>query len=154
MAEIAFYHLQKSPLETVLPRLLQRTLESGKRALVIAGSAERVESLNAALWTFDPAAWLPHGSDKDGRPDDQPVWLTAQDDKRSADNKNGAQFLFLTDGADVDDLGPYERCFDLFDGNDAMAVEAARTRWTRLKAAGHALTYWQQSETGQWNKIS
>ena len=151
MTDVAFYHLQRSPLEAVLPRLLQRTLESGKRALVIAGSEERVENLNAALWTFDPAAWLPHGSAKDGRPVDQPVWLTTGADNLP-DNPNGAQFLFLTDGAEVDDLGTYERCFDLFDGNDAAALEAARNRWKRLKEIGHSLTYWQQSERGAWEK--
>jgi DNA polymerase-3 subunit chi len=147
VTDVAFYHLQRSPLETVLPRLLQRTLEAGKRALVIASSEERVESLNAALWTFDPAAWLPHGSAKDGRPGDQPVWLATR-----LDNLNGAQFLFLTDGAEADDLSSYERCFDLFDGNDAAALEAARNRWKRLKESGHSLTYWQQSERGAWEK--
>jgi DNA polymerase-3 subunit chi len=149
VTEIAFYHLQKSPLEAVLPRLLLRTLESGKRALVVAGSPERVESLSAALWTFDPAVWLPHGSAKDGRPADQPVWLTER-----AENANGAQFLFLTDGAEVDELGPFERCFDLFDGNDETALEAARARWKKLREAGHALTYWQQNDRGTWEKKS
>jgi DNA polymerase III subunit chi len=147
VTDIAFYHLQKSPLEAVLPRLLLRTLEAGKRALVLARSAERVESLSSALWTFDPAAWLPHGSDKDGRPAEQPVWLSER-----PDNPNGAQFVFLTDGAELADLAPFERCFDLFDGNDPAALEAARERWKRLKDSGHVPTYWQQNERGQWEK--
>jgi DNA polymerase-3 subunit chi len=99
------------------------------------------------LWTFDPAAWLPHGTDKDGRAAEQPVWVSER-----PDNANGAQFLFLTDGAQSDHIAPFERCFDLFDGNDPAALEAARERWKRLKDAGHALTYWQQNERGQWEK--
>jgi len=35
--------------------------------------------------------------------------------------------------------------------NLAIAVEAARTRWLQAKEAGHALTYWQQTEKG-WEK--
>ena len=146
MAEIAFYHLQKSSLDSVLPRLLARTLDQGKRALVLAGSDTRVENLTAMLWTFDPASWLPHGSAKDGRPADQPIWLAVQ-----PDNLNRADFLFLTDGTEADP-GSYERCFDLFDGNDDSAVAAARERWKKLREGGHTLTYWQQNERGAWEK--
>jgi DNA polymerase-3 subunit chi len=149
MTEIAFYHLQKSPLETVLPRLLMRTLDSGKRAIVMAGSEERVETLTSALWTFDQDAWLPHGNKRDGRADEQPIWLTTV-----TENPNGATYLFLTDGVAADEVGAFERCFDLFDGNDPAAVEAARARWSALKAAGHTLTYWQQDERGAWKQRS
>jgi len=143
---IAFYHLQRLPLETALPRLLEKTLQAGKRAVVIAGSPERVEALNAMLWTYDGPSWLPHGSRKDGHAEEQPVWLTD-----GADNPNGAAFLFLTDACDGP-VADYERCFDLFDGNDPAAVEAARNRWRACKEAGHELTYWQQTDRGGWER--
>lgn len=146
MTEIAFYHLQASPLEQALPRLLEKTVAAGKRALVIAGSPERVEALNAHLWTYDPDAWLPHGSAADGNAGEQPIWLTAADE-----NPNGAQYLFLADGATCASVEAFERCFELFDGNDPDAVQAARARWQAYQEAGHALTYWQQTERG-WAK--
>lgn len=146
MSEIGFYHLQKSPLERVLPKLLEKTLEAGKRAVVAAGSVERVEALNALLWTYGGGSWLPHGSARDGNAEDQPVWLTAGDD-----NPNGATFLFLTDGRDGP-VADFERCFELFDGNDEAAVQAARERWKAYKEAGHTLTYWQQTDAGGWEK--
>lgn len=145
MAEIAFYHLQHWPLEKVLPRLLKKTIEAGKRAVVLLGAPERVEPLNAVLWTFDPDAWLPHGSARDGNAALQPVWLTATDE-----NPNGAQYLFLADGAASARVADFERCFELFDGNDPDAVAAARARWKAYKDAGHALAYWQQTEQGGW----
>jgi DNA polymerase-3 subunit chi len=40
----------------------------------------------------------------------------------------------------------------MFDGNDPAAVAAARDRWRAAKAAGHALTYWQQTDRGGWAK--
>jgi DNA polymerase-3 subunit chi len=148
MTEVAFYHLQRSPLEAVLPKLLERTLALGRRALVIAGSAERVEALAEVLWTYQPDSWLPHGTERDGAPDQQPIWLTAAGDA----NPNGAAFVFLTDGAACADLGGFERGFDLFDGNDAAAVAAARARWQACRAAGHAVTYWQQNDQGGWER--
>lgn len=147
MTAVAFYHLKHWPLEQALPKLLDKTLAAGKRAVVIASSAERVEALNGLLWTWDPASWLPHGSAKDGNPEVQPIWLTASDE-----NPNGASFLFLTDGASSQRVAEFERCFDLFDGNDEAAVAAARRRWTACKAAGHDLTYWLQTESGGWEK--
>ena len=147
MTELAFYHLTRSPLEAALPKLLEKTLEAGKRALVMAGSSQRVEHLNGGLWTYDAASWLPHGSAKDGAEVEQPVWLTDGND-----NPNGAQFLFLTDGASCEDLSAYERCFELFDGQNADMVNQARQKWKAYKEAGHELTYWQQTEQGGWSK--
>ncbi len=147
MTEIAFYHLQRWPLERVLPKLLEKTLEAGKRALVLCGSVERVDALNGFLWTFDPESWLPHGSAKDGDGADQPVWISTTDD-----NPNAATFLFLTDGAVSDRIGEFERCFELFNGRDDAALAAARQRWSTYKDAGHDLAYWQQTEAGGWEK--
>ncbi len=147
MTEIAFYHLQKWPLEKALPKLLEKTLESGKRAVVMAGSEERLQALNTLLWTYGRDSWLPHGTARDGDPEDQPVWLTTDDE-----NPNGAVFLFLTDGAASDRVAEYERCFELFDGNDSHVVDAARGRWQAYKDAGHALTYWQQTGGGGWEE--
>lgn len=147
MTDIAFYHLERSTLEEALPKLLEKTLAASKRALVLAGSESRVEALTERLWTYDQDAWLPHGSIKDGNPGDQPVWLSANDS-----NLNGATFLFLTDGATSADVDAYERCFELFDGNDESAVTAARERWKSYKDAGHELTYWQQNARGGWEK--
>jgi DNA polymerase-3 subunit chi len=126
--------------------LLERATGQGHRAVVCAGSPERVEHLNALLWTYDEAGFLPHGSARDGNAAAQPIWLT-----HKHENPNGAAILFLVDGVAADDLGGFARCIDMFDGNDPEAVAAARSRWRAAAAAGHALTYWQQTERG-WEK--
>jgi DNA polymerase III subunit chi len=148
VAEIGFYHLLSTPLERALPRLLERALGRGHRVVVQAGSPERVEHLNALLWTYDEAGFLPHGSARDGNAAVQPIWLTHE-----GENPNGASILFLVDGVAADGFAGYARCIDMFDGNNAEAVEAARGRWRTAGAAGHTLTYWQQTEKG-WEKKS
>ena len=147
MTEIGFYHLTRSPLERALPKLLEKVLASGARAVVRAGSAERAEALSALLWTYDPNSFLPHGSARDGHAESQPVWLTHEDE-----TPNGAGVLVLTDGAVAADVGEFDRCLDLFDGTDPDAVAAARERWKTHKAAGHGVTYWAQNEAGGWEK--
>jgi DNA polymerase-3 subunit chi len=144
--EIGFYHLLSTPLERALPRLLERAVGQGLRAVIQAGSPERVEHLNSLVWTYDETGFLPHGSARDGSAAQQPIWLTDR-----AENPNGATILFLIDGVAADDLAGFARCIDMFDGNDPDAVVAARGRWRAATAAGHTLTYWQQTEKG-WEK--
>jgi DNA polymerase-3 subunit chi len=145
MAEVGFYHLLTTPLERALPRLLAQAWTRGYRIVVRAASAERIEHLNAVLWTYDDTSFLPHGSARDGNAASQPIYLT-----EGADNPNGATMLLLVDGIEAEpaELASFARCADLFDGNDAAAVEAARQRWRRAKDAGHTLTYWQQTAAG------
>ena len=147
MTEVRFYHLTRATLETALPMMLEKTLERGQRAVVRAGSEERVEALTAWLWTYRDRSFLPHGSAKDGHAELQPVWLTDQDER-----PNGAQVLFLTDGAVSERLDDYELCAVIFDGNDEAALAAAREQWRSLKDSAHDLTYWQQDEDGRWEK--
>jgi len=146
LAEIGFYHLLSMRLEQALPRLLERALRQGHRIIVRAASPERIEHLNAALWTYDEASFLPHGSARDGHAAAQPVWLTHLDE-----NPNAASMLVLVDGSNAPDLAAFARCADLFDGNDGEAVAAARGRWRQAREAGHTLTYWQQTSSG-WEK--
>ena len=149
MTEILFYHLDRQPLERVLPELLEKCLERGWRTVVQVASNERLEALDAHLWTYRDESFLPHGTPREGAgvAELQPVWLTTE-----ADNPNGASVRFLADGAEVLDIAGYTRVVMLFDGNDPDAVDKARESWKKVKAEGHEATYWQQSERGRWEK--
>ena len=148
MTEIRFYHLTNRSLEDVLPVMLERTLaRDGKRAIVRVRSAERVEHLNAHLWTYSDRGFLPHGSKSDGATALQPIWLTDGDD-----NPNGAKVLFLADGSVSDAVEDYDLVCTLFDGRDPDAVAQARDRWRAYQGQDHDLTYWQQTENGGWQK--
>ena len=142
MAEIGFYHLTRTGPDQALPLLLARTLGAGERAVVLCGSAERLGAIDAALWGAE--AWLPHNGAPDEDPDLQPIWLTTVDEPAP----NAARFLFLVDGVESARCADYARVFDVFDGTDPAATEAARRRWAEARAAGHTLTYWRQTERG------
>lgn len=145
--ELFFYHLETRTLDQVLPNLLERTLQRGWRAVVQVGSAERLEALDAWLWSYAEDSFLPHGTARDGRAAEQPVFLTT-----GPDNPNGATIRFLVDGAETDAFAGYARLIYVFDGNDADAVKRARDAWRRAKAAGVAPVYWQQNEAGGWER--
>jgi DNA polymerase-3 subunit chi len=145
MTPVFFYHLERQPLESVLPKLLATSLERGWRVVVQAASEERSEAIAAQLWSHDEESFLPHGTKADGFPDLQPVWITA-----GTDNPNNANVRFFVDGAEVDAIEGLTRAVILFDGNDPDAVDQARAGWKRLRARGHEVTYYQQDEQGRW----
>jgi DNA polymerase-3 subunit chi len=150
MAEVLFYHLERASLESVLPGLLEKTLERGWKAVVRASSRERVEALDGLLWTYREDSFLPHGSGGDAAfAARQPVFLTDGEE-----NPNCAEVLFLVDGAAAraQELSEVVRCVTIFDGGDAEAVAGARAFWKSAKEAGHDTTYWKQADSGRWEK--
>lgn len=148
MTEIFFYHLKGQTPEQVLPALLQKSLERGWRVVVQASSEERVEALDAHLWTWRDDSFLPHGTWRDPEASEQPIVLTANEE-----NPNRATVRFLVDGASLSpDSAGYERIVLLFNGDDPEALDAARTRWSEAKAAGAEVTYWQADENGRWRR--
>lgn len=148
MAEALFYHLVGRPPEAVLPSLLARSLQRGWRVVVQVGSPERLEAIDGHLWTFADESFLPHGTEADGHPAEQPIFLTS-----GPDNPNGASVRFLVDRAPPpDDAAAYERIVLLFSGDDEEALAEARRHWKSLKEAGLAVTYWQQDDRGAWVK--
>lgn len=147
MSEIGFYHLSRTSLEQALAKLLEKVLESGRRAVVRVADEARLEALDRALWTYEQGSFLPHGTAADGFAEEQPIWLTT-----GTDCPNGAQVLVLVGDAAEDGLEAYERVIVPFAGDDEAALARARERWRRWRAAGHRLVYWQQDERGRWVK--
>ena len=148
MTEILFYQLKGQTPEQVLPPLLAKSLERGWRVVVQASSDERVEALDAHLWTWRDDAFLPHGTWRDAEAAEHPIVLTVNDE-----TPNRATVRFLVDGAAMaTDVSAYDRIVLLFDGDDPDALEMARKRWTDAKGRGAEVTYWQADEHGRWRR--
>jgi DNA polymerase III subunit chi len=148
MTEVLFYHLQNMSLESVLPPLLEKSLERGWRVVVQSTSPERADALDAHLWTYRDDSFLPHATSRAGDAEDQPIILAVEDG-----NPNGAKVRFLVDNAAVPaDAGSYERLVLVFNGEDADALAAARAAWSDCKSRGFTVTYWQADEHGRWRR--
>ncbi|MEM9014386.1 MAG: DNA polymerase III subunit chi [Pseudomonadota bacterium] len=151
MTEVLFYHLERARLESVLPELLERTLEKGWRAYVCTGAEGGVEALDDHLWTYRDESFLPHGTNGAGHP-----ILISDRQAPKNDAANGADILFIVGGAsgDASIIDGYERCVVIFDGRDDAATSDARAFWRTAAENGAAVTYWRQSERGRWEKQS
>ncbi len=148
MTEILFYHLHGQKLEGVLTPLLEKSLERGWRVIVQGASEERIEALDAHLWTYRDDGFLPHGTWREQDAAQQPILLTLTES-----NPNAATVRFLIDGAAPPaDAENYQRIVLLFNGEDEEAVATARAQWSEAKAKGFDATYWQGDAHGRWVK--
>ena len=125
--------------------MLEKVLAAGDRAVVVAGSGERVESLASTLWTYDDRSFLPHGTAKDGAAADQPVWITTE-----IENPNGARMLVLVDGVEPPALDAWPSLCLFFDDGDEARLASTRAHWKAWKAAGHVVKYFRQGARGGW----
>lgn len=94
MTEVLFYHLQDMTLESVLPPLLEKSLERGWQVVVQSTSHERADALDAHLWTYRDNSFLPHATWRAGDAQDQPIVLAVEEI-----NPNRANVRFLVDSA-------------------------------------------------------
>lgn len=147
MTEIRFYHIQKKSAESVVFELAERALTRGHKILIRMKDDNEVQRLNEFLWTNKPDSFLPHGSAKEGNADMQPVFLTATND-----NPNNSDVVFLMPGCETGGIDNFTLVCDILDGRDEDQITAGRSRFKEWKAAGHNLSYWQQSETGKWEQ--
>lgn len=145
--EYWFYHLEASTLKGVLPDLLSKTLSKGWRALVRLPDGSDLTDWDDYLWTYQDSSFLPHGREDQGRADQQPILLA-----NTADRADGFDAVFLIDGADVATLNGVSRVMVMIDGRSQEAVQRERARWKTLSDSGAAMSYWQQSAQGGWEK--
>lgn len=145
--ELWFYHLERTELEAALTPLLEKCVERGWRVIVRGAVEERLDALDAALWSYKEDSFLAHGRAGRDEAERQPIFLTGGEG-----NPNAAQAQFLIDGAEPGDLASFERTIMLFDGRDEAMVGVARARWAAAKKTGAAVSYWRQGDSGRWEK--
>ncbi len=142
-----FYHLEKSTLEAAIAPLLEKCIAANMRVLIRGENQETLKRLDAHLWTYRDDSWLPHGIEGEIDAAHQPILLTNQ-----STNANGANALFIIENAPLGDISGIERGFYMIDGNDHNLVTLARKEYKAAKENGHDISYWQQSESGKWEK--
>ena len=147
MTDINFYQLAARPLDAVLPRLLDKALAAGFRCVVRSNDADLLARLDAAIWTYDPASFLPHSVDGPFAVD-QPILLTSE----PAD-ANAADLIAVVDGVLPGEPTHYKRVLYLFDGGDDAVLDRARAHWRALKDRdGITPVYWRESDGQRWEK--
>lgn len=145
--EIRFYHLTVTPLEKALPKLLEKIITQGWRALILTDSEEQAEFLSIQLWTYHPNSFLPHGTHKDGFMEDQPIFLTPLEE-----NPNNAEILIILNGKSPHFLETFNQCLYLFEDKDDVKKKSSLAIWETYEEKSYLLSSWIQQKDGKWEK--
>ncbi|MGH6633109.1 MAG: DNA polymerase III subunit chi, partial [Sphingopyxis sp.] len=142
-----FYRLTRDPVERVLPALATRILANGDRLLVVAASAMQRQAIDEALWTLQPASFLPHGMAGSSDEEIEPILISGT---LETSPPNRASHLALADGEWRDAALGFERTFLLFDNS---RIDDARALWRTLAARDDVDNrFWKQDENGRWSE--
>ena len=145
--QIDFYHLTAGALDTVLPRIAERVIQSGGRLLIVSGDAAQRAAIDRQLWSYSAHSFLPHalaGGDDDAA---QPVLIA-----ETAAPVGGTGNMAIVDGLWRDDALGFDRAFHFFDED---GIEAARAAWRALAdREGVERRYWKQDEAGRWSQVA
>lgn len=145
--QVDFYHLTRSPLDRVLPRIAERIVGEGGRLLVVTGDAGQAAQIDRLLWSFSAESFLPHAAAGMGDDMMQPVLIAA-----GPVASNGARHIAIVDGEWRDAALDFDRAFHFFDEN---RIAEARTAWKALAdREGVERRYWKQQESGGWEQAA
>jgi len=144
--KVDFYHLTRSPLDRVLPRIAQRLHDDGERLLLLSDDADQRRHLDMLLWTYAPDSFLPHAEAGAGDDACQAVLIAPE-----PTDANAARNVAIVDGRWRDEALAFDRAFHFF-GEDHIA--AARAAWKGL-ADRDAIErrYWRQGDGG-WEQAA
>ncbi|WP_417609593.1 DNA polymerase III subunit chi [Parasphingorhabdus sp.] len=142
MVRVDFYHLTRDPAEKLVPMLASKSLDVGKKLVLLAAEEDRRAALSEALWSADRTSFLAHDFAGSGRDSAQPILISD-----CCEPANDASYILLADGQWQDEALNFERAFFLF---TADQIDHARATWRRL-AANEVVTprYWKQ-DGGRW----
>lgn len=145
MPEIWFYHLERQPLEAVLPRILAGMFARGDRISVHAADRKILDEVSKRLWAIEETSFVVHGFSGEASADKSQILLCT--DEISA---NAATFRFYASSIEPQDVADATRISLFFDGHDEASVAQARERWKKYRGEGCNVKYWKQTEGGRW----
>lgn len=114
---------------------------AGRRLVVYTQDAQRLAHFDRLLWSFDPAAFIPHVMADDPLAGSTPVILAAAGPLPAAasDATTGLPpWLINLDMACPPGADAFERILEIVSEHDEDKA-AARARWREYQAAGHTL---------------
>jgi len=149
MTEILFYHLQRQPLERVLPTLLESRLSAAGASWCRLPPRNGAEALDAHLWTFRDDSFLPHGIWREGEAREQPILLTVHDDNPKRSDRGGSsstawRFRRMS--------RPMTASCCWFNGEDPDASMLPAARWSEASKTASRSPIGNPTTLGRWQR--
>lgn len=144
--EVNFYQLTFSPLEKVLPKLVEKAyFDSGFKIFILCSEENQMRALDDVLWTSG-RHFLPHDTINCKNPEDHPILLATE----LKDNFNFDILINLANH--IDNESQFKRVVDIFNGLHGTETMLARKRYKTYLEKKIPLKFWKQNEQGSWSQ--
>jgi len=140
-----FYYTARENGLAALMKLLEKIMETKKRAVVITANEETASQLDKALWRTDK--FLPHSVEQDSYAPRQPIWLTSKE----GESPNNAQIAIYYGNASS--KPKLERAIFLNFSDDATQCQNAKKAWDVL-VNNKATVGGHNQVSGKWQAIT
>ncbi|MEQ9115500.1 MAG: DNA polymerase III subunit chi [Rickettsiales bacterium] len=145
--EVSFYQITVSPLERVLPKILEKVYEDLEhRCFILCEDETQLAELNDSLWAIGGRNFLPHDTTKCKDPDKQPILLGTE-----INNINNSDVLIVLKDY-FEESNEFKKVFDIFHGLKGNDLEMARERYKKYRDMGCQLKFWKQDAEGKWTQ--
>lgn len=152
---IDFYSVITLNKVQLLIKLLAKTLDSHKKALVLISNQEELIKVNDALWTS--YSWLPHALETDKFQEQQLVLLVSN----LTNNHNASEYLFIINNENIDwqsviTLQSLKRIVIILEQTNLENMEYGKNLWQELKNKLNyfSIQYLQQNKQGKFDSAT
>ena len=148
--DVKFYAIAINNQVKYLIELLDKTINSNGRALVLLKDQEMLDSYNKSLWTSH--TWLPHCVLGNKWEDENSIVLAIAKEHEDFQVKDGT-FLFIIDDAPTPIISNMEKIFVIFNKNNANILKINRQRWkdfNNMKLDDWQMTIFNQDQSGKF----
>src|SRR5690606_8637260 len=118
--------------------VVRKHYNAGRLVVVYTQDRQRLERFDHLLWSFDPAAFVPHVMTDDPLAAQTPVQLTATAPATAQAGHTPPAWLLNLDLSCPPGYEHFDRILEIVSDHEDDKL-AARERWLQYKAAGHAL---------------
>ena len=137
---LAYFRRTRAPLLSALPAFAAQAVRRFTPLVLLTPDRETADRINADLWSFDEAVFVPHGGPGDPHPERQPLWIVPS--PLPSAPPNGAQSVLAVPpfaAEDTSTLLQYPRLIVLFSqADDPLPVRAL---WQAVKDTGREVDY-------------
>lgn len=147
MTEVRFLRSDGANPAEMLIGLLDEALEAGRPTALRATDAEHADRLNDWLWMHGDGSFRPHGTRKDGRPERQPIYISAGE----AAPETARDLLVIEDAeVPVEEVGRFDRVQVIVDRTNRRTTRAL---WKALVGAGIEPVLMARNQSGEWATV-
>ncbi len=147
MTPIIFYLISSDSDDFLYSFIMSKMLKENIRTIIYCNEQSEADRIDDKFWKLGHTSFLPHGSYRDARPEDQPVYITNKEE-----NPNGATSLVFYGVPSNTFISSFEKTITIYNMQDLNLMKLAQERYRQLKGFVDVelICHMKQGQSASW----